>query len=150
MQLSKIVPPEWKDRNGHVNVQFYQKLYELGGYQVLEEVGIGESYLQAHNFGMFDLEHHLHYRSELLIGAAVNTYNRILNRNDKRFHGMYFIVDASRDELAGTLEYITSGVDLRTRRMCPFPDKLSRGIEKQLGKHRLLDWAAPVCGVMGV
>ena len=145
-----IVPPDWKDRNGHVNVQFYQTLYELGGYQILEEVGIGESYLTAHDFGMFDLEHHLHYRAELLIGDTVNTYNRLLDRNDKCFHGMYFIINDSRDQLACTLEYITSGVDLRTRRISPFPEKMKMGIDRQFEKHRLLDWAAPVCGVMGV
>ena len=41
-QLAMAIPPEWEDRNGHVNVQFYLALYELGGWVVLEEVGIEE------------------------------------------------------------------------------------------------------------
>jgi len=31
VQLKMAIPPEWEDRNGHVNVQFYLALYELGG-----------------------------------------------------------------------------------------------------------------------
>jgi hypothetical protein len=38
VQLTMTIPPEWEDRNGHVNVQVYLALYELGGWVVLEEV----------------------------------------------------------------------------------------------------------------
>ena len=150
VQVSMNVPPEWEDRNGHVNVQYYQTLYELGGYQILEEVDCGESFLDAHHFGLFDLEHHLNYRSEILVGDRVSTYNRMLDTNERRFHGMYFVVNDSRDALACTLEYMTAGVDLQTRRTAPFPHELLQGVRLLTEKHRLLDWAAPACGTMGV
>jgi len=150
MQLSMDVPPEWQDRNGHVNVQYYLTLYEAGGYQVLGDVGIDEAYLDTHHFGLFDLEHHLHYRSEILVGDRVSTFNRILHGNAKRFHGMYFIVNDSRDALACTLEYMTAGVDLRSRRTALFPHQIQQGIELLIEKHRLLQWTAPVCGTMAV
>lgn len=150
LQFSMTVPPHWQDRNGHVNVQFYQTLYELGAYQVLEEVDAGKSCLLQHDFGLFDLEHHLYYRAEILVGDKVSTYNRILGRNEKRFHGMYLIVNDSRDQLACTLEYITAGVALQDRRMAAFPGKLKQGIDEQMARQRQLDWAAPVCGAMGV
>ncbi len=150
LQHSMTIPSHWEDRNGHVNVQFYQALYELGGYQVLAEVDADEAYLQEHDFGLFDLEHHLHYRSEVLVADRVSTYNRLLEKNDRRFHGVYLIVNDSRDELACTLEYITAGVDLQSRRTAPFPEKLNRGIEQQIEQHSRLDWTVPVCGAMGV
>jgi len=148
MQFSVTVPPEWEDRNGHVNVQFYLTLYESGGYEVLKEVGVDEAFLQAHRYGLFDLEHHLNYRSEMLVGDRVSTYNRILHGHEKRFHGMYFIINDSRDELACTLEYVTAGVDLRTRRTAPFPDQLREGIALQIERQRALHWKAPVCGAI--
>jgi len=150
VHLSMDVPPEWKDRNGHVNVQYYLTLYELGGYEVLTEAGIDEAYLETHHFGLFDLEHHLHFRSEIMVGDHVRTHNRILHGNAKRFHGMYFIVDESRDELACTLEYVTAGVDLRSRRTAQFPEQMKRGIDQLIEKHRQLDWTAPECGAMAV
>ena len=150
LQLTMSVPPDWEDRNGHVNVQYYQALYELGGYQVLEDVDITDAYLQENNFGLFDLEHHLHYLAELMAGDVVCTYNRILSMNTKRFHGMYFILNESREYLACTLEYVTAGVNLGLRRSAPFPPELNRALQLQLERHKQLDWQAPVCGHLQV
>jgi acyl-CoA thioester hydrolase len=148
VHLAMTIPAEWEDRNGHVNVQFYQALYELGGWEVLGEVGIDEDWLTRNHYSMFDLEHHLHYRSELNVGDEVSTYGRVLAHSDRRFHGMYFIVNETRGRLAATLEYVTAGVDMRARRTAAFPDRLVQALETQLEEHRKLDWAAPVCGLM--
>jgi acyl-CoA thioester hydrolase len=148
VQLTLTIPPEWEDRNGHVNVQFYLALYELGGWVVLEEVGIHEEWFQQRQVSQFDLEHHLNFRAELAVGDEVRTYSRVLGRSDKCFHGMYFIVNETSGRLAATLEYITASVDLRTRRIAAFPEELAAGLDALLEKHRGLGWAAPVCGSM--
>jgi len=150
VQLKMAIPEEWEDRNGHVNVQYYQSLYELGGYQVLEDVGIDDAYLQTNNIGMFDLEHHLFYRAEILVGDEVSCYNRILARGNKRFHGMYFIVNDSRESLACTLEYITTCINLGLRRTMPFPPEMCAAIDRQLSDHFMLEWAAPMCGALAI
>ena len=149
-QVTMEVPADWEDRNGHVNVQYYQTLYELGGYQVLEEVDITDAYLQENNFGLFDIEHHVQYLGELLAGDEVSTYNRLVSMNPKRFHGMYFIVNETREYLACTLEYVTAGVNLGLRRSAPFPRALSKGLEQQLEAHKRLDWPLPLCGVLKI
>jgi len=148
LQLTVHVPPEWEDRNGHVNVQYYLTLYELGGWKVLEEIGVDDAWFKRHDFSMFDLEHHLHFLAEIRVGDCVSTYNRVLGRSEKRFHGMYFMVNETRGRLAGVLEYMTSGVDMKTRRTAPFPAELASGITLLFEKHRRLSWPAPVCGVM--
>lgn len=148
VQLTMTIPPEWEDRNGHVNVQFYLALYELGGWVVLEEVGIHEEWFQQRQVSQFDLEHHLNYRAELAVGDEVRTYSRVLGRGDKCFHGMYFIVNETSRRLAATLEYITASVNLQTRRIATFPEELANGLDVLLEKHQGLGWKAPVCGLM--
>ena len=148
VQLTMTIPPEWEDRNGHVNVQFYLALYELGGWEILAEAGIDEAWFNQNRYSMFDLENHLCYRAELVVGEQVTAYGRILGRSDRRFHGMYFIVSDTRGRLAATLEYVTAGVDMATRRIEPFPDELKHALDRQLGKHGKLGWAAPACGMM--
>jgi len=143
-----VIPPEWEDRNGHVNVQFYVALYELGGWVVLEEAGVDEAWFQQRNISLFDLEHHLQYRAEVLAGDQVISYNRLLSRSAKSFHGMYFIVNQTRGRLAATLEYVSACVDMRTRRIAPFPEQLAGVLDGLLEKHRQLSWAAPDCGLM--
>lgn len=148
--LNMIVPADWEDRNGHVNVQYYLTLYELGGYEVLEEVALGGDYLEKNHLGLFDLEHHLSFRAEIRVGDSVSTYNRLLAMNRKRFHGMYFIVNDAREQLACTIEYITAGVDLRSRRTTAFPDEFHAGLQQQLKRHQALDWPAPVCNAISI
>ena len=148
--MSMAIPPDWQDRNGHVNVQYYLTLYELGGYDVLEEIGLAENYFEQTHYGLFDFEHHLNFRAELHVGDRVSTYNRILKMHQKRFHGMYFIVNDTRDQLACTIEYITAGVDLHSRRTCEFPQQLYQGLLPIAQRHQALSWPAPVCGAMDI
>jgi acyl-CoA thioester hydrolase len=150
VQLSMVIPPEWEDRNGHVNVQYYLKLYELGGYEVLNDDDFGIELLQNHNFGLFDFEHHLFFRAEMHVGDKVSTYNRLLALNHKRMQGMYFIVNDTRDQLACCIEYLSAGVDLASRRTAVFPEDIHCGLERQLKRHQALDWPAPVSGAIRV
>lgn len=150
LQHRITVPAQWRDRNEHVNVQFYLTLYELGGYQILEDVNAGGEFLAARDYSMFDIEHHLSFRSEILIGDEVSGYHLLLDVNEKRFQGMYFIINDTRDRLACTIEYITAGIDLKSRRTAPFPEELKNGLVELLARHKTLDWSAPVCGAMSL
>ena len=149
LQHRYTIPIDWRDRNGHVNVQYYLRLYDLGGYEILHGADVDEDYLNAQRFGLFDLEHHIQFRSEVMVGDVVNGYNRLLGLSEKRFHGMYFIVNETRDRLACTVEYLSAGVDFRTRRSAPFPARMKKGMDTILAAHLALSWSAPVCGAMG-
>jgi acyl-CoA thioester hydrolase len=150
VQLEKTIPSEWEDRNGHVNVQFYLTLYEEGGYEVLGDAEFIESYFREHEIGMFDFEHHLFYRAEIHVGDRVSTFNRVLDRNNKRFHGAYFIVNESRGKLACMVEYVTGCVSMKTRRTTEFPDDLDQMVINLHDLHKQLDWQSPRCGVLSI
>jgi acyl-CoA thioester hydrolase len=148
LQANIQVPAEWEDRNGHVNVQYYLTLYEIGGWKVLEDSGFDDPWFTRQGVSMFDLEHHLHFLDEIRVGVRVSTYNRILGMSEKCFHGMYFIVNDQHDRLAGVLEYITAHVDMKTRRTSPLLPELARGVGSIFDEHEKLEWPAPVCGAM--
>ena len=146
--LQKEIPPDWEDYNGHVNIQYYLALVEESGWPLFETLGLGESYFRERRQGLFDLEHHIRYLAELHVGDQVTVHSRMLDRSEKRLHGMMFILNQSRRQLSCTLEYITSGADLDRRRTAPFPADVVVNFDKLIQQHELLDWAAPVCGVM--
>jgi acyl-CoA thioester hydrolase len=148
LQLRIEVPVAWQDRNGHVGVKHVQSLFAEGAWRVLEEVGIDAAWFRQHKRSQFDLEHHLFHRAEMHAGETVSTYNRVLGRSSRTFHGMYFAINDSSGQLAATLEYVTAGIDLGQRRMAAFPEPLCRGLDALIEKHRKLEWAAPVCGHM--
>lgn len=148
VQLDYVIPPEWEDRNGHVNVQFYLTLFEMGGWDLFEQHGIDGEWLRRHHYSFFDLEHHLHYLAEIRVGDRVTTYNRVVGISEKRFHAVYFIINETRDRLAGTIEYISNGIDMQARRTAAMPTALSDGLSRLCQEHRKLSWAPPLCGVM--
>ncbi|MCB1674688.1 MAG: thioesterase family protein [Halioglobus sp.] len=148
--LTMTVPPQWEDRNGHVNVQYYLGMYELGGWQILENIGIDERYLTDRQAGIFDLEHHIRYLAEIKVGEVVSVHNRMLGRDGKRFHGMLFIVNDTCQALACTIEYLSICIDQQLRRSTAFPEDMALNLDELLARHNACNWQVPVCGSFGV
>jgi acyl-CoA thioester hydrolase len=142
------IPSNWEDENGHVNVQYYMTLYDQGGRPLMEALGIDDRYFNERRLGIFDLEHHISYFGEIHVGETVSVYARLLDRNAKRFHGIVFVINDTRDRLASALEFIASGADLEARRTVAYPDDVAAAMDRQIEEHRRLSWAPPVCGVM--
>jgi acyl-CoA thioester hydrolase len=144
------VPGEWEDQNGHVNIQHYMTLYDKAGWPMVGQLGLTESYFKDRRCGLFELEHHIRYLAELHVGDLVSIHTRMLERNEKRFHGMMFVANRTRAQVASTLEFLTSGADLESRKTSPFPPDIADALDRQIAAHDLLAWPAPVCGVMSI
>mgnify|MGYP000085033879 CR=1 FL=1 len=69
--MEKVVPPEWQDLNGHVNVRHYLELYDAASWPMLAALGVDERLFLEQRQGLFDLEHHLWYLDELHVGDTL-------------------------------------------------------------------------------
>lgn len=147
--MARTIPPEYEDINGHVNIRHYLGLHDEAGWGFFKLIGLDESYFKEQQSGLFDLEHHLHYRAELHVGDEVSVYGRFLARTEKRLHGMWFIINETKNNLSNTLEFVSSHADLKARRTSPFPDSIAAELDKLIAEHNQLLWDAPVCGVIG-
>lgn len=148
LMLRMIVPPEYEDMNGHMNVRHYMSLFDEAGYPLIDDLGLTLVYHAEHGTGGFDLEHHVHYLNEVLIGDTVALYVRFLGRTPKRMHYMLFMVNETRATLAATFECVNAFADLKVRRTAPFPPAAAARIDAYVARHQALAWAAPICGVM--
>jgi acyl-CoA thioester hydrolase len=146
--MEKIIPPEWQDLNGHVNVRHYLELYDAASWPMLAAIGLDETTFLDRRQGLFDLEHHLWYLDELHVGDTVTVHWRFISRTVKRFHGVMFVVNRTRQRLASTFEYVSSGADLDARRTAPLPAEFAAQLDRLIAEHARLAWPAPVCGVM--
>lgn len=142
------IPPDYEDENGHMNIRWYLAIYDDAGYPLAAGFGLTPDYHQRHQTGGFDLEHHIHYLSEVHIGDTVAIHVRLLARTAKRIHYMMFMVNETRGTLASLFECVNSFADLRVRRTAPYPAEIAARIDAMLAEHLALDWDAPVCGVM--
>lgn len=146
--MERVIPPEWEDLNGHVNVRRYLELYDAASWPMLAAIGLDEKVFREQRQGVFDLEHHLWYLSELHVGDTVTVHWRFIARSTKRFHGVMFVVNRTRGLLASAFEYVSTGADLEARRTGPLPAEFAAYLDRMIAEHSRLTWPAPVSGVM--
>ena len=146
--MERRIPPEWQDLNGHVNVRHYLELYDAASWPMLAGFGLDERMFLERRLGLFDLEHHLWYLAEMHVGDVVTVHSRLVNRSTKRFHGVMFVVNRTRGQLASVFEYVSSGADLEARRTAPLPPEFAAELDRQIAAQSGLSWPAPVCGVI--
>jgi acyl-CoA thioester hydrolase len=144
----KIIPATWLDSNGHMNVRWYQVLYDDAGDELHLRLALTPELHGRLGTGTMDLEHHIQFLNEVLEDDTVAIYSRLVAMTPKRLHYMLFAVNETRGNVASTFECINSFVDKKVRKMTPFPPEVLSAIEPQLRIDSALDWAAPVCGVM--
>ncbi len=146
--MERVVPAGWLDLNGHVNVRHYLELFDAASWPMLAEFGLDARTFTERRQGLFDLEHHLWYLSELHVGDAVTVHHRFVSRSIKRYHGVMFAVDRTRGRLASVFEYVSSGADLEARRTAPLPPEFAAVLDRMIDEHRRLAWPVPLCGVI--
>ena len=132
--MERVIPPEWEDLNGHVNVRHYLELYDAASWPMLAAIGLDEKVFLERRQGLFDLEHHLWYLSELHVGDKVTVHWRFIARSAKRFHGVMFVVNRTRGQLASAFEYVGTGADLDARRTAPLPAEFATHLDRMIAK----------------
>lgn len=148
-QRVQVIPPEFIDLNGHMNIGRYLHLGAEGLWQRCStDLAMGESYIPERGMTNFTAEHHLRYLAEVLEGEEVSTHVRLISRSSKVLHGMALIVNRTRQQLACTVEVTLVHIDMASRRTTPFPDDIAPLVDAAI-KADDLDWPAPVCGAMG-
>ncbi|USX45837.1 thioesterase family protein [Dietzia kunjamensis] len=145
-----VAPPEWEDGNGHVNVTHFYRFHMEAAEAELIRVGVEDTYREDRGLSVFSMEQHLRYLAEVRIGEEISAHVRWLDRGDKVFHGISVVVNHTTGALANTVEFVEGHVDLRTRRLAPFPSDLAERIDAELERHRSLPWSLPLAGPMGV
>jgi acyl-CoA thioester hydrolase len=146
--LRERIPLEWEDVNGHVNIQYYMRLYSEAGGPLFEAFGIDPQRDRHSRWGLFDLEHHLWYLNELHVGDDVTLHCRLIGRTAKRFHGTILLVNRTRARLASAMEFLGTGADRELRTTAALPAGVAERIDALIERHRTLTWAFPVSGVI--
>ena len=68
--VMRIEPP-WIDYNGHLNVAYYNVLFDRAVDEVYEVIGLGPAYLERHKHSTMVVEAHVRYLRELKLEDPV-------------------------------------------------------------------------------
>ena len=145
-----VITENYLDVMGHMNVRYYLALFDEASWTFFQSFGMTETYYKDSLAGAFALEHHIRYLSEVRLGETVHIHARLLQRNAKRIHFMYFMVNVNKAVLSATLESVVSHTNLKQRRTSPYPPEIAVHLDAIIAEHSQLGWDAPVNGHMGV
>ena len=118
------VLPEWIDINGHMNVAYYLLAFDQGVDTLWGQLGITEEYIETTQCSTFAVECHVTYQMELRQDDPFLVTTQILAYDKKRIHQFQRMYHAEDKYLAATAEWMNLHVDLRNRRVQPWPDTI--------------------------
>lgn len=131
------IEEQWIDYNDHLNMAYYNVLFDRTGDFAVDILDLGEAYRQASNNSLVTAEAHVTYLRELKRDARVRGTFRLIDADRKRLH-VYYELYHSDGWLAATSENMLLHVDLAGPRVTPFPDAIYEDVQTMLRYHRSL------------
>jgi len=132
------VEPQWIDYNGHLNMAYYNVLFDRAVDEVYELLGIGAEYLKNHRHSTFTAEVHVRYVRELREGDPVRVTFQLLDYDSKRFHYFEQLFHATEGWVSATSENMTLHVNMTAKKVAPFPASIMRALTRMKAAHSQL------------
>jgi acyl-CoA thioester hydrolase len=129
------VRPEWIDHNGHMNLAYYTVLFDYATDMMFDALDLGLAYRRRTDLGTFVTETHNRYERELLVGDKVEVAIQILFADNKRLHLAHEMFRLDNRKRAATQELLFIHVDLKARRVMPFPPELKMRVHAAAAAH---------------
>jgi len=133
-----VVLPEWIDYNGHMNVAYYLLAFDHATDSFLDYLGLDAAHRDATGGTTFAGDIHLTYQREVKQGDRLRIASQLLGYDDKRLRFIQMMYHEAEGYLAATMESLSLYVDLRRRRVTPFPDDVRRRLAAVFAAHRSL------------
>jgi acyl-CoA thioester hydrolase len=132
------VEPAWIDYNGHLNMAYYNVLFDRAVDEVYELLSLGLSYVKEQRCSTFTAEVHVRYLRELLADAPVRVTFRLLDFDHKRMHYFEELYHAEEGWLSATSENMALNVDMAAKKTTAFPDNVMQRLAAMKAAHHKL------------
>lgn len=131
------VEKDWIDYNGHMNMAYYNVIFDRGADDAFAVLGIGPAYAKERRLTTYTAEIHVCYVRELHEGDHVRVLFQLIGHDEKRMHH-YAEIRHSDGWLAATSEVLTLHIDMSGPKVTPFPADVKAHLEKMQAEHARL------------
>ncbi|QBF31270.1 thioesterase family protein [Thalassococcus sp. S3] len=139
LSTEMTVKPEWIDYNGHLNMAYYNVLFDQGVDEIYEAFGFGPDYAETRGHTTYTAEFHVCYVRELHQGDAVRVSTQLLDFDQKRFH-TYQELRHVDGWLAATAEGLGLHIDMSGPKVAPIPADILARLDAMKKTHDALGW----------
>lgn len=138
------VLPAWIDSNGHFNIAYYLRCFDLAFDRVYEKLGFEHDMIRKQQASTFAAELHLSFKRELFEGAPLRIDTHLVDFDAKRCFFMQAMYHAEEGYLSATVEWLVLYIDMNRRRVATMPVTLQAHLARVLEAHRSIPLPAPV------
>jgi acyl-CoA thioester hydrolase len=132
------VEPDWIDYNGHLNMAYYNVLFDRAVDEAFELLGCGADYVKNRKHSCFTAEVHVRYLQELHAGDPVRVTFQLLDYDTKRMHYFEQLFHAQEGWVSATSENMSLHVDMDSKKTAKFPADVARCLAKMKAAHAQL------------
>lgn len=144
------VEPSWIDYNGHLNMAYYNVLFDRGIDEAFNLLGLGADYVKERAASFFTVETHVCYLREIGQEDPVFVRVRLLDHDSRRAHIFEELVHADEGWTSATLEQLSLHVDMSAKRASPWPQDVAERMAAMQAAHAGLPVPPQVGRVIGI
>ncbi|MEX3010045.1 thioesterase family protein [Hoeflea sp. TYP-13] len=143
IQAAPFVAPEaeieeaWIDYNGHLNMAFYNVLFDRAADHAFASIGLTEDYVKSRGLSFYVAETHVCYLRELHQGARVHASFHLLDHDEKRLH-VYGELTHVDGWVAATTETLYLHIDASGPKVAPIPEPMFTHVKEMRAAHSAL------------
>jgi acyl-CoA thioester hydrolase len=128
---------DWIDYNGHLNMAYYNVLFDRCSDEAFELMGMGPNYAEKRHLTCYTAEVHICYVRELHLDHRVTASLQILDHDEKRIR---FFQELRHVDgwLAATSENLILHVDMAGPKVAPFPADIMEKVAAMARAHSSL------------
>jgi acyl-CoA thioester hydrolase len=132
------IEPQWIDYNGHLNMAYYNVMFDRAIDQLWAALGIGPTYMKERHGSTFTAECHVRYLREIHLGDPVQISVWLIAADEKRLHTFEELRHAGEGWLSATSENMSVHIDMTKRKVAPFPPDIQQHIRQMALAHAAL------------
>ena len=119
LKTEKVIK-EWTDYNGHLNVAYYVRIFDIAADVMLDNFKMGGESAKKDKRTTFVAEMHTNYYQEVRLDEEVETHITFVDHDKKRIHFKLSMFHKEKKYLAATNEVLSLYVDLSKRKVVEF------------------------------
>jgi acyl-CoA thioester hydrolase len=132
------IEKDWIDYNGHLNMAYYNVLFDRGTDAAFVVLGLDPGYVRERRLTSYTAEIHVCYVREIHLRDQVVISFQLLDSDDKRLRFYQEIRHATEGWLAATSEQLALHVDMAGPKVTPFPADIQAKVDAMRAAHAAL------------
>lgn len=128
------VEKDWIDYNGHMNMAYYNVIFDRSSDEAFDQMGLGLDYVRERKLTIYTAEVHICYVQELHLGDKVTVTYQLLDHDEKRLRS-YQEIRHVDGWLAATSETLSLHIDMAGPNVAPFPADIQPRVEAVRAAH---------------